>query len=146
MICWSPLAAGMLSGKYRAQDKPDENTRIGIQAAITLPRYWFDDALKMIDKLVEVAGRIGRTPSQVALSWLLGDPRVTAAIVGARRVEQIAENVEAGDADLAPEVRQELTDAMPLKLGYPYEWTKGTFAANIERAELDPAHIERLPK
>jgi aryl-alcohol dehydrogenase-like predicted oxidoreductase len=100
----------------------------------------------MIDKLVEVAGRIGRTPSQVALSWLLGDPRVTAAIVGARRVEQIAENVEAGDADLAPEVRQELTDAMPLKLGYPYEWTKGTFAANIERAELDPAHIERLPK
>ena len=146
MICWSPLAAGMLSGKYRAQDKPDENTRIGIQAAITLPRYWFDDALKMIDKLVEVAGRIGRTPSQVALSWLLGDPRVTAAIVGARRVEQIAENLEAGDADLTPEVRQELTDAMPLKLGYPYEWTKGTFAPNIERAELDPAHIERLPK
>lgn len=146
MICWSPLAAGMLTGKYRAQDKPDENTRIGIQASITLPRYWFDDALKMIDKLVEVAGRVGRTPSQVALGWLLGDPRVTAAIVGARRVEQIAENLEAGDVDLEPEVRQELTDAMPLKLGYPYEWMRTTFPANIERAETNPAHMERLPK
>ena len=49
MICWSPLAAGMLSGKYRGKDKPDLKSRIGIQAAITLPRYWFDDALKMID-------------------------------------------------------------------------------------------------
>src|SRR5690606_17462052 len=52
MICWSPLAAGMLSGKYRGQDKPDLASRIGIQAAIALPRYWFDDALRMIDVLV----------------------------------------------------------------------------------------------
>jgi aryl-alcohol dehydrogenase-like predicted oxidoreductase len=73
MICWSPLAAGMLTGKYRGEDKPDEKSRIGQQAAITLPRYWFEDSLKMIDKVVEVAGRLGRTPSQVALSWLLGD-------------------------------------------------------------------------
>src|SRR5690606_28674303 len=70
MICWSPLAAGMLSGKYRGLDRPDEKTRIGIQAAITLPRYWFDDALRMIEVLVETAAGLGRTPSQVALSWL----------------------------------------------------------------------------
>lgn len=145
MICWSPLAAGMLSGKYRAQERPDEKSRIGIQAAITLPRYWFDDALKMIDKTAEVAGRLGRTPSQVALSWLLGDARVTAAIVGARRVEQIAENLAAGDFDLPGEVRQELTDAMPLKLGYPYEWTAGNTPNNLAKGELEPAHMVRQP-
>ena len=72
--------------------------------------------------MVEIAAELGRTPSQVALSWLLGDSRVTAAIIGARRVEQVAENLDAGDFDLPAEVRQELTDAMPLKLGYPYEW------------------------
>ena len=100
MICWSPLAAGMLSGKYRGKDKPDLKSRIGLQASITLPRYWFDDALKMIDVLADVAARIGKTPSQVALSWLLGDRRVTAAIVGARSAEQISENLGAGDFDL----------------------------------------------
>lgn len=145
MICWSPLAAGMLSGKYRGADKPDAASRLGLQAAITLPRYWFDDALRMIDTLVEVAGRIGRTPSQVALSWLLGDDRVTAAIIGARRAEQVSENLEAGAFDLPAEIRAELTEAMPLKLGYPYEWMATNLPNALSRAEADPAHLQRLP-
>ncbi len=62
MICWSPLAAGMLSGKYRDQDKPDAQSRIGLQAAITLPRYWFEDSLKLIDLVVELAKALDRTP------------------------------------------------------------------------------------
>ena len=145
MICWSPLGAGMLTGKYRNQDKPDENSRIGIQAAITLPRYWFEDSLKMIDLLVEVAGELGKTPSQVALSWLLGDQRVTAAIIGARKLDQLAENLEAGDLDLAPEVRQRLTDGMPLKLGYPYEWQSLNLPATFGKAEFEPGHTQKVP-
>jgi 1-deoxyxylulose-5-phosphate synthase len=145
MICWSPLAAGMLSGKYRNMDQPDARSRIGIQAAIALPRYWFDDALKMIDTLVDAAARLGKTPSQVALSWLLGDPRVTATIIGARSAAQIEENLGAGDLDLEPEVRQELTDAMPLKLGYPYEWTATNMPNTFGKAERDPAHVQLLP-
>jgi aryl-alcohol dehydrogenase-like predicted oxidoreductase len=145
MICWSPLAAGMLSGKYRAQQKPDEASRIGIQSAITLPRYWFDDALKMIDAVVQTAGELGRTPSQVALSWLLADRRVTAAIIGARTVEQVGENLEAGDVDLPVAVRDKLTDAMPLKLGYPYEWMATNMPSTFGKAEFEPAHTARLP-
>ena len=145
MICWSPLAAGMLSGKYRDQDKPDENSRIGIQASIALPRYWFDDALKLIDLVVDLAGKLGRTPSQVALSWLLGDRRVTAAIIGARRVEQVAENLVSGDFDLPAEIRQQLTDATPLKLGYPYEWMATNLPGTFGKAEAEPTHTMRLP-
>ncbi len=145
MICWSPLAAGMLTGKYRDQDKPDAQSRIGIQASIAMPRYWFDDALKLIDRVVEVAGKLDRTPSQVALAWLLGDRRVTAAIVGARRVDQIGENLVAGDFDLPADVRQELTDAMPLNLGYPYEWMATTFPNTFGKAEFAPHHTMRLP-
>ena len=145
MICWSPLAAGMLTGKYRNQEKPDPTSRIGIQAAITLPRYWFDDSLKMIDKLVEVSGRLGKAPSVVALSWLFGDARVTAAIIGAKKVEQVAENMDAGDFDLPAEVRQELTDAMPLPLGYPYEWTDINVTATFGKAEAEPRHTVRIP-
>jgi len=144
MICWSPLAAGMLSGKYREQDKPAEGTRHGIQASIVLGRYWFDEAKKMVDTVVSVAKRIGKTPSQVALSWLFGDDRITAAIVGARRVEQIAENMAAGDFDLDAKTRQELTDAMPLALGYPYEWTEIQMPG-LRKGEADPAHLMRMP-
>ena len=146
MICWSPLAAGMLSGKYRGQDKPDLKSRIGAQAAITLPRFWFDDALKTIDTLAATAARLGRTPSQLALAWLLGDARVTATIIGARVASQVAENLVAGDYDLPAEVRQELTDAMPLKLGYPYEWMATNLPRTFDRAEYEPAHTVRLPK
>lgn len=145
MICWSPLAAGMLSGKYRGADKPDANSRLGIQAAIALPRYWFDDALRLIDVLVETAGELGKTPSQVALSWLFGDRRITAAIIGARNADQVAENLDAGEYDLPPEARQKLTDAMPLKLGYPYEWMQSNFASTFGQAEFDPHHHQHLP-
>ena len=98
----------------------------------------------MVETLVKVAERLGRTPSQVALSWLLGDARVTAAIVGARRVEQITENLEAGDTDLAPEVRDELTAAMPLAMGYPCEWT-AIQTPNLRKTETDPRHTVRMP-
>ncbi len=145
MICWSPLAAGMLTGKYRGLSQPDAQSRIGIQASITMPRYWFDEALKLIDRVVETAGKLDRTPSQVALSWLLGDRRVTAAIVGARRVEQIAENLVAGDFDLPADTRRELTDAMPLNLGYPYEWMATTFPNTFGKGEFEPSHTVRLP-
>ena len=145
MICWSPLAAGMLTGKYRSQDRPAAESRFGHQAAINLPRYWFDESLKLVDTLVETAAELGRTPGQVALSWLLGDQRVTSAIVGARLPEQIAESLAAGDDDLSPEIRQKLTDAMPLKLGYPYEWMATNMPNTFGQAEFKPPHYSRLP-
>ena len=144
MICWSPLAAGMLSGKYRGQDKPEAGTRHGHQQAILVGRYWSDDAAKLVETVVASAEEVGKTPSQVALSWLFGDPRITAAIVGARRVEQIVENLDAGDFDLPLELRQQLTDAMPLPMGYPYEWTISS-GPNLKRAEMDPKHVSTQP-
>jgi len=146
MICWSPLGAGMLTGKYREKEKPDADSRIGKQAAIQLPRYWFDDSLKMIDMVVETAKELGKTPSQVALSWLFGDRRVTCAIIGARRVDQVAENMDAGDFDLPEDIRNKLTDTMPLKLGYPYDWMMGSMPNTFSQHEFKPNHTQQLPQ
>jgi aryl-alcohol dehydrogenase-like predicted oxidoreductase len=95
--------------------------------------------------VIETAARLDRTPSQVALSWLLGDRRVTAAIIGARSAEQVAENLIAGDFDLPTDIRQELTDAMPLKLGYPHEWMATNMPNTFGQAEIEPVHAMRLP-
>jgi aryl-alcohol dehydrogenase-like predicted oxidoreductase len=145
MICWSPLAAGMLSGKYRGETRPAADSRHGLTARITETRFWFDEAYKLVETVVAMAERIGRTPSQVALSWLFGDDRVTAAIVGARRVEQLAENLVAGDFDLPPELRQELSDAVPFRPGYPEDWIALNLAATLRHAEADPAHALPMP-
>ena len=115
------------------------------QKAIVENRYWFDDGLKIVDAVAGVAERIGKTPSQVALSWLFGDARVTAAIVGARRVEQLSENLVAGDFDLPAEVRDELTNAVPFRLGYPHEWTALNGTPSLDKGEAHPKHTVRMP-
>ncbi len=145
MIPWSPLASGMLTGKYQGQEKPDEATRLGKNAAVYLPRYWHDESLALVDRVVETAGELDKTPAQVALAWLLGDRRVTAPIVGARTVEQIRDNLVVGDWDLPEDVRDRLTAAMPLPLGYPKDWMDNTFKNTFRHAEFDPTHKTNLP-
>lgn len=145
MICWSPLAAGMLTGKYSGAERPAEDSRHGKQSAILVDRYWSDASRKQVELLVEIAGRLGKTPSQVALSWLFGDTRITAAIVGARRVEQLTENLVSGDFDLPADIRDELTAAMPMKHGYPQEWTETNLWVALEKGEAPPAHMQRIP-
>ena len=145
MICWSPLASGMLTGKYRGEDRPDPQSRFGLNWENFLPRFWFDESLKLVDLIVEIAGKVGKTPAQVSLSWLLHDDRIAAPIVGARTVEQIEDNLVSGDWDLPDEAWQTLTDAMPLKHGYPKEWMDMTFKKTFGMAEFVPRRRQRLP-
>ena len=145
MICWSPLASGMLTGKYRGEDKPDPKSRHGRQAAIYVARFWFEQALALVDLVVQVADETGKSPAQVALSWLLHDDRVAAPIAGARTVEQIEDNLVSGDWDLPEEAWKRLTDAMPLAHGYPKEWMDATFQRTFSQAEMPPRRYQRLP-
>ncbi|MFW5686476.1 MAG: aldo/keto reductase [Spirochaetota bacterium] len=145
MICWSPLASGMLTGKYQGQSEPDPDTRFGKNARVYLPRYWWDDALALVEEVIGVAKELGATPAQVALSWLLGDRRVTAPIVGARTVDQINDNLAAGDLDLPEELRDRLTKKMPIAHGYPKDWMDNQFPNTFQHAEFEPGHVQRLP-
>ena len=145
MICWSPLASGLLTGKYRGQETPAGGTRFGVQAKLYLPRYWWDESLALVERVVETAEKHGKTPAQVALAWLLADDRVTAPIVGARSVKQIEDNLVAGDWELPAEDVEKLTEAMPIKHGYPKEWMDSTFPGTFGKAEAKPRHEVRLP-
>jgi 1-deoxyxylulose-5-phosphate synthase len=145
MLCWSPLASGMLTGKYRGQSRPDPESRFGRMAHLYLARYWWDEALALVDEVAAVATEVGKTPAQVSLAWLLGDRRVTAPIVGARSVEQIEDNLVAGDYDLPVELRDRLTAKMKLPLGYPADWMSTSLPGTFRHAEFEPTHTERLP-
>ena len=103
LLCWSPLASGMLTGKYNRQAGPAADSRVGLRAEIDLPRYWNDDNFRLIDELVAVARDYERTPAQIALAWLLHDRRVSSVIVGARNATQLQDNLVVGDWNLPTE-------------------------------------------
>ena len=145
MIPWSPLGSGLLTGKYKGQDRPAAESRLAHGGELILDRYWFDEALHLVDILIDTAKGLGKTPAQVALSWLLHDDRVTAPIVGARTPKQITDCLVAGDFDLPEDAWRRLTDAMPLKHGYPKDWMDNTFPSTFSKVELKPRRHDRLP-
>ncbi len=133
LMCWSPLASGLLTGKYDFKDGPEEGSRVGLRADIDMPRYWNESSFRVIDEVKTIAKEFGKTPSQVALSWLLHDQRVACVILGSRRIEQLSEGMESGDWDLPSEQYLRLSRVVPFASGYPQEWieiTKGNAAGH----------------
>ncbi len=145
IMCWSPLASGMLTGKYRGKERPEASSRIGIRAKIDLPRYWNPDSLKLVEEVAAVAAEERKTMAQVGLSWLLHDRRVAAVIMGARTVEQMRENCACGDWDLPDPQWARLETLVPFAHGYPKDWMELTFVGNVGGEEFPSRWKERLP-
>jgi aryl-alcohol dehydrogenase-like predicted oxidoreductase len=98
LVC-SPLAGGLLSGKYRRDEPPPAGSRL--LAGWDEPPVRDQDKLyDIVDVLVAVAKDRGASPAQVALAWLLERPAVTSLVVGARPGEQLADNLGAADLSL----------------------------------------------
>ena len=125
ILPWSPLASGLLSGKYRRGQQAPADSRFGQwkerYQAIDKERNW-----RLVDALVAVAGELGKTPSQVALAWLISRPAVSSVIFGARTVAQADDNLGAGDLELPPEAIKRLDAASAPEFGYPYDFLKAT--------------------
>jgi aryl-alcohol dehydrogenase (NADP+) len=103
VIAYNPLAGGFLSGKYRRGDPPPEGTRFafgGVSGVLYRARYWHDRLFDAVDKVKEVAEGCGATPAQVSVAWLLQQPAVTSAILGATRLEQLDESLKGAELTL----------------------------------------------
>jgi aryl-alcohol dehydrogenase-like predicted oxidoreductase len=122
LICWSPLGSGMLTGKYRRAEKPEEGTRIQKAAVHELPRYWHERGFGIAEELVKTSRQLGVPPAHAALSWLLHDRRVSSVIVGARTPAQLKENLAAGDWDIPADAWKRLEEASRFEHGYPKQW------------------------
>jgi aryl-alcohol dehydrogenase (NADP+) len=125
LLPWSPLGGGWLSGKYKRDEQPVRATRLGDnpnrgmeawQARNDDPRTW--DVIETVEK---IASDHGATASQVALAWLADQPAVTSVILGARTIEQLADNLAAAELELTPEESDRLTQVSQPRAGvYPY--------------------------
>jgi len=100
-IVWSPLAQGVLSGKYRVGERPGADTRAGSRSmGWSVGGYLERRVLEAVDRLRPIADGLGVTMAQLALAWVLREPNVASAIVGATRPEQLDENVGASGLEL----------------------------------------------
>jgi len=113
-IVFSPMAQGILSGKYL----PGQPAPVGSRAtddqggAAMIARWMNDDILARVQNLKPIAESLGLTMPQLALAWVLQNPNVSAAIVGASRPGQLAENVKAAGVEISPEVMKQITEAL----------------------------------
>jgi voltage-dependent potassium channel beta subunit len=113
---WSPLASGLLTGKYN--EGIPEDSRFALQGFDWLKdRYATDDKLARVKKLTAFAGELGVSVSALSIAWTIKNPNVTTAILGATKKEQLVQNLEAMNAlpKLTPEVMQQIDAIMDTK-------------------------------
>jgi aryl-alcohol dehydrogenase-like predicted oxidoreductase len=103
-IVWSPLAQGVLTGKYRAGEPPAADSRArSSRMGWSMGSFLAPDVLRAVDRLRPIAAGVGLTLSQLALAWVLRQPNVAAAIVGGSRPDQLRENAAAAGVALDDE-------------------------------------------
>ena len=122
-VLWSPLAGGVLTGKYSREDLTnapnDDSGSVRKSFNVALGGVT-ERSLAIVDVVKEVADELGRTPAQVGLAWALQNPGVTAPVIGARTTEQLRENLGALEVDLSPSHLARLNDISAIDLGFPH--------------------------
>ncbi|MEU6038984.1 aldo/keto reductase [Actinomadura sp. NPDC047616] len=126
VVPWSPLASGVLTGKYTRADLDHgggegevTGTRKNVAAA---NGALTEHALDIADTVRDVAAEMGRTPSQVAIAWTLLNPGVTAPIIGARTLAQLEDNLGALEVTFTDDQRAALEKVSEIELGFPHDF------------------------
>lgn len=130
VVVWAPLAGGYLSGKYRPGQLELQGTRSAQGFAFPV-EFFHAEAPAILSTLLEVAGTLGRSPAQVAIRWILEQPAITSAIVGARTVEQLSDNLGAAGWRLDGEALERLNTVSYLPERYPESMEKTMKARRV---------------
>jgi voltage-dependent potassium channel beta subunit len=114
-IVWSPIGQGVLTGKYRPGEQPPQGSRAADEkggGARFIKQFMTDDVLGRVQRLQPVADEVGLSLAQLAVAWVLQNPNVSAAIIGATRPEQVTENVKASGVRLESAQLEQIDDIL----------------------------------
>jgi aryl-alcohol dehydrogenase-like predicted oxidoreductase len=135
VLVWSPLAGGLLSGKYRRDHEVPAGAR-QLTDWNEPPVYDQDKLYDTVEVLVRIASDHAVSAAQVALAWVLARPGITSVVIGARTSEQLADNLAAADLTLSDSERAELDKASAMPLLYPYWHQVRTSTDRLSPADL----------
>jgi len=128
---WSPLASGLLTGKYAEGDNAVKEEK-RLEHPMVAPLVDITERKRTISAaVVRVAEAIGKTPSQVALAWLRRQPGVMLPIIGARRLSQLKDNMACVEFTLAEAHLQELNQISRIELGFPHDFFANEMVQNF---------------
>jgi aryl-alcohol dehydrogenase-like predicted oxidoreductase len=131
---WSPIAGGLLSGKFRRDSAPEVSRHL---SGWTEPPIYSQERLyKIIDALVAVGDGRGVSAAQVALAWAAGRPGVASLVIGARNEAQLLDNLASAELVLSAEERKMLDDVSQSPLPYPYWHQRNTVSSRLGAADL----------
>jgi aryl-alcohol dehydrogenase-like predicted oxidoreductase len=112
-IVWSPLAQGVLTGKYRPGEQPPPDSRAASDdMSVAIDRYMSDGVLEAVQRLVPIAEAAGLSMAELALAWVLREDNVASAIIGASRPEQVHANAAASGVQLSRDVLEAIDEAL----------------------------------
>ncbi len=132
LLAWSPLAGGLLSGKFSHNRDAVEGSR---RAAMAFPPVDMERAYSIIDAHEHMALSKGVSVAQLALAWLLHQPNVTSVLLGTRKLEQLEDNLGAPNVEFSSEELKTLADASDLPTEYPGWMLSFWSAARVKQLE-----------
>jgi aryl-alcohol dehydrogenase-like predicted oxidoreductase len=131
LLVWSPLAGGLLSGKFSRDNQKPEGSR---RSEFDFPIVDKERTWKILDVMAPIAKAHGCSPARISLGWLLTKPVVTSVILGAKRLDQLQDNIAAIDLKLTETEIKQLDEISALPPEYP-GWMLTTQSAD----RSDPA-------
>jgi len=134
ILVWSPLAGGLLSGKYRRDAQPEEGRHLTDwdEPPVRDQEQLYD----IVDVLVEIAEGHGVSAARVALAYTLAKPGVSSVVIGARKEQQLVDNLAAADLELSDDERARLDEVSAPPLLYPYWHQAKTASDRLSAADL----------
>jgi aryl-alcohol dehydrogenase-like predicted oxidoreductase len=141
LLVWSPLAGGLLSGKFSRDNQKPEGSR---RSAFDFPIVNKERAWSILDVIAPIAKDRGCSPARIALAWLLDQPVVTSVIVGAKRIDQLHDNLAAADIALTADELAKLDEVSALPPEYP-GWMLPFQGANRLQA-VPPPQVADAPR
>lgn len=144
VICWSPLASGVLTGKFTRSKVPDPGPAISFRVEVEFERFWNERTFDIMEKVQVIADQSQVSPAQMAMGWILKKQGITSVIFGAKNLEQLDQNMAAGSWEMPDDMETELDKIASFDEGYPSFWVnrwKNEFFSVNERHdefESDP--------
>jgi aryl-alcohol dehydrogenase-like predicted oxidoreductase len=140
VVAWSPLAGGVLAGKYTDADLPSDARRPVVGTTrkdlIVANDGLTERSLTIAETVRQVARQLGRSPAQVALAWLLRQPGLTAPVLGARTRAQFEDNLDALDLTFDDHHLERLSSASAITPGYPHTVLARPFARRSVHGDM----------
>ncbi len=139
LLVWSPLAGGLLSGKFSRENQKPEGSR---RSEFDFPIVDKERAWRILDAMAPIAKAHGCSPARISLAWLLTKPVVTSVIIGAKRLDQLQDNIAAVDLQLRADEIKQLDEVSALPPEYPGWMLPFQNSTRLEPGPIPPRRLE----